>query len=1088
LNPPESLEALRQGYLARLPEKLQAIAAAWEDVCQSADRPAAFDGLIQALHNLAGNAGTFACPGVMGVAQRFASLLKQAEETAWMDSALFFQQGNSYRQWLEQAAVADGMQSSHAPGRSGAAKLAAGGSNNSAAPPSLLYILDSDLAFAQDLAGRLAGRGYQAQVFGQAAEYAAALQQSPPPCAAIVEMALYQVDGLPAVPVIFLSPQDDLAARLRAVRAGGQGCFSKPLDEDDLVRTLDMVCGRDVGEAYRIGIVDDDPVSTQIYRKSLEKQGMRVEVVLDPLQAITVFDRFQPEAILMDVNMPGCSGLELAVVLRQLRRYDDVPIIFLSAESDFDHQLAAVNLGGDDFLTKPITPFRLQEAVRPRVKRARTLQQSKARMQRAIQEARQLQFALDQHAIVSMADRTGNIIYANDKFCSISGYSREELLGRNHRLVKGGHPAEVYTRLWRTIAAGQVWHGKLRNRRKDGSHYWVETTIVPALDEAGLFSRYISIRTDITQLQTAQETLQKQRRLLDVLREATTRFITTADTRETAAYLLRLVLELTGSEFGFIAEVLYDGLGQPYIRTQALSNVAWDEESRRLYLQSQGYGMDFRRLDTLYGAVLTSRQPVISNDLAQDPRQGGTPQGHPQLHSFLGMPIFHGNDLVGMYAIANRPQGYDEELVAFLQPFDATCAALIDAMRYEQERQLIQAQLISAKDEAERANQAKSEFLSRMSHELRTPLNAILGFAQLLSSDPDEPLSQEQTGSVEQILTAGWHLLELINEVLELSKIEAGKLSMSWEAVSLPEVVVECRALVASLAEQRGISLYDETAACAGTLVWADRVRLKQVLLNLLSNAVKYNRQHGEVWIRCEVLEDALRISVADQGPGLSDEQLAHLFEPFNRFGAEHSNVEGTGIGLVITRGLVYAMGGSIDVASRVGEGCVFSVVLPRHALGKGDSAIDESAEAAYPDGGGAEGEAGQSLCMLYVEDNPANLKVVERILARRPQVKLLTAVDGASGIALAQIASPQLIVLDIHLPGMDGFELLSQLRSLPETADSRILALSANAMPDDVAKGLAAGFQRYLTKPVKVDEFLSIVDEALRRSALLSP
>lgn len=362
---------------------------------------------------------------------------------------------------------------------------------------------------------------------------------------------------------------------------------------------------------------------------------------------------------------------------------------------------------------------------------------------RATRELQQLMFALDQHAIVSMADRGGNIIYANDKFCRISGYARAELIGNNHRIVKGWNAPEIYADLWRTISSGQVWQGTLCNRSKTGGHYWVETTIVPIVDRAGKFLRYISIRTDVTHLQQMRD------------------------------------------------------------------------------------------------------------------------------------------------------------------------------------------QLLAAKDEAERANQAKSEFLSRMSHELRTPLNAMLGFAQLLSSDPDEPLSGEQSENVHQIETAGWHLLELINEVLDLSRIEAGRISIHLEAVPFAEVLAECRDLMMPLAIQRGITWHEEIAGAAGKPLWVDRMRFKQVLLNLLSNAVKYNRTAGQVGVSCETVENKLRIAVTDQGPGLTDEQLQHLFEPFNRLNAEHSDVQGTGIGLVITKGLVTTLGGTIAVHSRPGAGSEFSVLLP---------------------------------------------------------------------------------------------------------------------------------------------------------------
>jgi PAS domain S-box-containing protein len=393
----------------------------------------------------------------------------------------------------------------------------------------------------------------------------------------------------------------------------------------------------------------------------------------------------------------------------------------------------------------------------------------------------------------------------------------------------------------------------------------------------------------------------------------------------------------------------------------------------------------------------------------------------------------------------------------------------------EQAQKETNLELASAKSAAEKANLAKSDFLSSMSHELRSPLNAILGFAQLLASTSPLPTGSQKE-SVDQILKAGWHLLKLINEVLDLAVVESGKLPMSMEPVSLAEVISECQAMMEPQAQQRGISMsfprFDQPR-----YVDADRTRVKQVLINLLSNAIKYNREQGTVEVNCtEASLERTRVSVADTGAGLAPAQVVQLFQPFNRLGQESSAEEGTGIGLVMSKQLVEQMGGLIGVESSVGVGSSFwfelsSVVAPALAV--------DSAEPAAP----ASGQASPGTVLrtvLYVEDNPANLKLVEQIIARRLDLRLLSAVNGSLGVELARSNQPEVILMDLNLPGIGGIQALKILRDDPTTAHIPVLALSANALPSDIKKGLEAGFFRYLTKPIKVNEFMDALNVAL--------
>jgi len=825
----------------------------------------------------------------------------------------------------------------------------------------------------------------------------------------------------------------------------------------------------------------------------------------------------------------------------------------------------------------------------------------------------------------------------------------------------------------------------------------------------------------------------------EIIGRVQSRYIRAAPPREVFEPLLTDLLQWTGSEYGFLAEVLHDAQDAPYLRIEVLTNIAWDDATRALVERHMHGGpqdaLEFHNLDTLFGAALLTREVVISNDTGADPRRGGLPPGHPPLNAFLGVPLFHGGEMVGMLGMANRAGGYDQALIDHLQPLFTSVAAISGAVRAERARRLAEqalraqqeqlqgtfdlagvgivqlnldatarmvnqrlcdmvglsrdelmklrtedvthpddlpaemalrnkllsgelsqyrsqkrylhadghavwvssnmnlvrrpdgspdyfigvteditgrmlaeAELRSSQqrfldlvnsvdgifweadieagrftyvsdkaeaitgypvsewlekdfwyihvhradrdralreimasaeagsaqsidyrfiahggrvmwvsslvtvirteggppllrgliidttarkraEEAElaaeaalRANAAKTEFLSRMSHELRTPLNAVLGFSQLLALDSTQPLSPSQQARVQHISQAGAHLLAMINDVLDLSRIESGGVSLLPANVPVHIVVNEALAMVAPAAASAGVSLQVDRSVPAlahhATCVRADHLRLRQVLVNLLSNAIKYNRPGGSVTLRWP--EDAatsqVHLQVQDTGIGLTATQQEHLFEPFNRLGIERSGIEGTGIGLVITRRLVQLMGGEMSVESVVGEGSLFTASLPpAQATGASDAGAEAEAPGAAP--------ATPPYTVLYAEDNPINVELVRQVLKMRPACRLLVAANGEQTLRIAQQERPDLLLVDMHLGDMNGLELAQRLARDPVLRQMPRIVLSADAAPDQVRAAMAAGFTAYLTKPLNVAQLLRCIDEQQERS-----
>lgn len=612
--------------------------------------------------------------------------------------------------------------------------------------------------------------------------------------------------------------------------------------------------------------------------------------------------------------------------------------------------------------------------------------------------------------------------------------------------------------------------------------------------EDGQVTRMIGVTQDVTASTQAKANMARQRQLLDGLNQAVQSFLDSHTNLDAWSMMLEQLLLATGAEFGFIGEVLLGVKPDPCLKIHAITNLSWSAESDALFARVMAGDMMFCNPNNLIGLVMKSQEPVVVPHLVGDARRGGFPPGHPLLDNYLGIPLFKGDELVGVVAVANRACGVSAELAEFLAPLTSTCAIMIVSLRERQERARFEQALIESKKQAERANQSKSAFLSSMSHELRTPLNAILGFAQLMQASRKEALTEKQQGFVAHILKAGQHLLSLVNDVLNLAKIEAGEVTLSLESIDFAGLVDEAVLMVAEMAKEADIALVNEAQGVAFGVVRVDLTRAKQVLLNLLTNAIKYNRRGGQVYLRILPSKanaegkPLIGLAIEDTGIGIPADKQHRLFRAFERLGQESSHIEGTGIGLMITKQLIELMGGNLDFVSAVGQGSTFTLWLPLEAplaasleartLVANTPLADAAAVAQAP-----EAEVAK-IRVLYVEDNQDNSQLMQDIVDERDDVQLILAATGELGLELALAhPHPDLILMDINLPGISGQQAAARLKKWTDTRHIPIVALSADATAPSVKAANDSGlFAAYLTKPLNFPELMALFDATAAR------
>ena len=761
----------------------------------------------------------------------------------------------------------------------------------------------------------------------------------------------------------------------------------------------------------RVLYIEDETPLGELFATVISGIGFHVDVAATGEEGLKLFKADPYDVVAVDYMLPDTTGLELARKLLELE--PELPIVFVTGSGSEQVAAHAMALGVMHYVIKDDTQtyLRLLPEIIENLNNQRKQKVASQKLFQAI-------FENSTEGMV-VIDEEGIVQVFNPAAETLFGYTSDEIVGQNVSILMPQEDrAEHEDRVRRSDLKLRRYIHQARDltaQHKDGSTFPIELNISPMVVDG--HKRVVGIFRDITE-------------------------------RKAMECKLRMSEERLSSSLRFANIGSWD----------------WNIETGDLYWTES--------IGTLFGYPPGELETSYDNFVAAI---------HPDDREAVTSAVTACVETGAEYNIQHRvvwPDGtvrWLHERGDVLRNENGKPMRMLGVVSDITAKKVADEELAQAKEDAETANTAKSEFLSSMSHELRTPLNAILGFAQLLENDPRAPLSDDQKDYMQHVIKGGNHLLELINEVLDLAKIEAGKLTLSLESIDTGQLIDECLNFATTLAEKRSITIHDQVQRNVAH-VWADHLRTKQALLNLLSNAVKYNREGGEITIATKLVNGSmLRISVSDTGDGIAEERMEELFQPFNRLGADASEIEGTGIGLTLTKKIVEEMSGSIGVKSTMGEGSTFWLDLPVSELAVVKQVLEDQGDVSFDlhlkDG---------ARKLLYVEDNPANLALMEGIMSRIDHLDMISTHTAELGLAMAEEHHPDVIVLDVNLPGMNGIEAVKTLKTNEATKDIPVIALSANAMPKTIDEGIRAGFDAYLTKPVVLKDLMDALDTAL--------
>ncbi len=1029
----EKLYALRVQYVSQLVGKVVEFHLDWLDICHASGNMDVRPEFYRQIHNLHGTAGTYGCIEVAEVAAVIENLIKPHSVN---HKNIDLEVQNLITGFLHALTIA--AKTCELRGTNAHiydvhhADIAV--THLSGKP--LLYIVDDDFYFLRALTEMLSEK-YECQSCVSVEEFNQAVSIRLPNVV-VMDMMLPEGDQAGAeatlnftrehkVPVIFASVCDDEASRLAAIRAGAASYFVKQDNHLGICALLDSLVTPIPSPAYRVLMIDDDADLTALYLLKLQSAGIETRVLNVSVGVIPVVKNFMPDIIVLDIGMPDINGLELGALIRQYAEFNHIPILYLSAETSDSVHLSALQLGGDEFLHKPVKPDYLTQFLLARLARVRVTRLGEYRLQEALSELTCIQDGLNKHALVSIADVAGRMTYANEKFTEISGYANDELIGQNHRVVKSGmHPPEFYQEMWTTINSGKSWFGEIINRRRNGQLYVVLTTIIPMLDEYGLPKRYLSIRTDITPVRHLNEELRKESSRLSVSLEATSTGLW--------EWNLNINESLTDRNWCKL-------LGYDYPTYNSWSMMVHPDDHEEAFLKLL--------------ALLDDKSNVYQSE-------------HRKLNAAGGWDwVLESGKVFEVNA-----EGYPVRIVGTMQIINERKAA--EARTLELREQLSQA----AKMES------VGHLTAGIAHDFNNILGAMLGYAELseilLSNSTTLPVEKLKR-YLNVIKTSGTRAKELIAQMLTFSRLSpVGMDEGQPPMIMLTPIVKEVVALLrSSIPSTVGLNYKIDTVELKARI---QPVHLHQIMLNLGINARDASGEYGHIEISlseyqadnhlCNSCKNRFegryaQIKVKDSGSGMPDHILSKIFDPF--FTTKGVG-KGTGMGLAVVHGLVHGLGGHILVESTLGEGATFSILLPLDG-----NETDEQETAAD-----AMAVSIKNARIMVVDDEQGMATMLHEFLSVYGAhvasfVDPKQALEAFSGLP----GSIDLVITDETMPGMTGSHLAEKILKLrPGTPIVLCTGFSKVATPETAAKiGIAA----YFDKPLKLNELLQTIHKLLQ-------
>jgi len=1155
------LELLRLNFLKELPIRSGKISEALMECCQP-DNKESSQQLHLILHGLAGAAGTFGFKNLSVKARDAELSLEKAQSVNFSTEAV-----NLLKSEVAtlQLMISTTVSNHGTPDSEIEESL-------SLTDTPLIYYLEDDMAQASFILTEMENSGYEIKHFTDIAELEKEYSVRKPDAmlldmetatdtkAATTLLQNLKTSNISIAPSAILSVHDDFESRLAALRSGARRYIVKPANIDTIIFTLDQLTYRTPTQSYKALLVDDDPLLLEHQAEILKEVGIEVQTLTKPQNVFIALKEFKPDIVILDVYMPEVTGPEIAAMIRNDKQYQYIPILFLSSEQDMGKQLMALNLGGDDFITKPPKPGYFQMTVISRIIKFREQNHQETALKDTITNLQQTQKTnenLNQRLSKAKAfarigfwswDFTTQKVYWSEQSAKLLGFDEgisESTIENTLALI---HPQDKHF-VESTLRAcfehkspfdieyRIIWpNGETRwmRSRGDAQHHNLpdNTRVIDAvlmdihskkiaeienqkmiaqLEEAQRISKMGSWHTNYKDgTLTCSDNLYK---IFDLKKETSSPelelFYASIHPEDKDRVKAELKKAAVTGNYDVIYRIITSNcdiryiheLGQPEFdehnevvsfsgTSQDVTEIKKAEKELNLFkqiIESSQQGIGITNSEGIFTYCNQAHENILgysSQELIGQPvTKVFKEEDLPELQSILE-GLMQGKNWQGLLkAIAkDKHDVFLASNLGYVSNQNGQPEYLFNIFNdYGPEKQR-QEEIILAKESAESANQAKSEFLSSMSHELRTPLNSIIGFSDLLLMISRAPQHQDY---LNQIKASSKHLLDLINDILDFTKIDSGKIGLSIETIELFPFLNTCLELTKQMATQKSIDLKllnEPSDKDEQLYIKSDLTRTKQVILNFISNAIKYNEGDGVVEIFVEKIQandtPYLRINIKDYGMGIPEAYQNKVFEPFNRLGREVQAIEGTGIGLSICRTLAEAMGGEIGFTSVENQGSTFWLQLPEAELN--ERAIHKQHKAADTpeDPQLQENITANEKNVLYIEDNEVNIKLMTAIANKLPSVKMTVSKTAEEGIEKAKEITPDLILLDINLPGMNGDEALPILKKIESLQHTKMIALSANAMQQDIDSALEIGFDDYMTKPLQMQKVISVLTE----------